>query len=90
VFGATLELEGVRTAGSEGSNDHAGAGVSSTVFAVASRVSSWLDGSEDALAAATSPVMISPMAEEEEEDEEIKTDRCSLGISSFSFYFQIF
>jgi hypothetical protein len=62
VSGATLGLEGVQTTGSEGSNNRAGAGVSSIDFVTASHVSSWPGGSEDALAAATSPAAISLMA----------------------------
>jgi hypothetical protein len=65
VFGATSGLKGARAAGSEDSNDRACAGISSIVLAAASRVSSWLGGSEDALAAATSPAAISLMAGED-------------------------
>jgi hypothetical protein len=64
VLGASSGLEGVRAASSEGPNDPARTGASSVIFAVASRVSSWLGGSEDAVAAVTSPAAISSMAGE--------------------------
>jgi hypothetical protein len=59
MLGVSVGLGEVRAAGSGGSNDPARIGVSSIASAAASRVSSWLGGSEDAWVAASFPAAMS-------------------------------
>jgi hypothetical protein len=62
TLGVSVGLGEVRAAGSGGSNDPAHIGVSSVASAAASRVSSWLGGSEDAWVAASFPAATSSAA----------------------------